>query len=194
MNFLKQLFYKKIQRELDGSKRVIDLACGKSSILEHLHKNFYAVGVDAYVPYIEISKQKGTHDEYVVHDILTVDFPPKSFDAVICFELIEHVEKDEGFALLKKMETWVTKKIILTTPNGFVPQEEGDGNDLQAHKSGWSPSDFRKLGFKVRGLQGLRVFARSENPVGKALWYLSFPLVYFFPSISWRLLAIKTLD
>ena len=126
-------------------------------------------------------------------NILTVDFPEKSFDAIICFELIEHFEREDALNLVGKMVKWASKKIIITTPNGFIPQGESDGNDLQEHKSGWTSQDLRRLGFRVRGLQGFKILARRENPVINFLWHLSFPLVFFVPSLSWRLLAIKTM-
>jgi 2-polyprenyl-3-methyl-5-hydroxy-6-metoxy-1,4-benzoquinol methylase len=134
------------------------------------------------------------HDKYVIGDILKVDFPEKSFDAVICFEVVEHLEMDVAVTLIKKIERWAKRKIIITTPNGFIPQGEYDGNELQEHKSGWTPRHFKSLGFEVRGLQGLKRFANSKYPIIGFLWRLSFPMVYFTPSLSWRLLAIKTIN
>ena len=192
-NILKKIFYFKIQNELRGCERVLDLGCGQSSILQNLPKKFYSVGVDAYLPYIEKSKEMNIHDEYVVVDMLKVDFPEKSFDAIICFEVVEHLEREVAIALMNKMERWAKKKIIITTPNGFIPQGEYDGNELQEHKSGWTSRDFKNLGFETRGLQGLKIFGNSKYPIVAILWHISFPLVYFFPSLSWRLLAIKTL-
>lgn len=189
-NPLKSLFYKKIQHELDGCERVLDVGCGKSSVLERLQKRFYAVGVDGFEPNIAESKLKGAHDEYILSDVTKLTLPEKSFDGIISFELIEHLEKSEGAALLKNMERWAKKKIIITTPNGFVSQK-GNENALEEHKSGWTVEDFEALGFHVRGLQGFRSLARNNNHFVNALWKASYPVVYFFPSTSWRLLAIK---
>ncbi len=194
MNPLKKVFYAKIDHELRGCKRVLDLGCGKSSVVERLSGEYYSVGVDAFKPYLDESRQKDIHDEYILSDVMTVDFPEKSFDAVISFQVLEHLTPEDGLELIKKMERWVKKKIIITTPNGFLPQGKYDDNDLQEHKSGWTPSDFRKLGFRVRGFSGLRSIARSESRFLTWLWYLSFPFVWFTPRIAWQLLAMKDVD
>ncbi len=187
---LKRIFYRKIQNELDGCESVLDVGCGQSSVIERLDKRFHAVGVDGYAPNIAESRRKGTHDEYIFSDVMKVELPGKSFDGIISFELIEHLEKPDGARLLESMEGWAKKKIIITTPNGFVSQK-GNENALEEHKSGWTVDDFRQRGFTVRGLQGFKWLARNENRFVKTLWYLSFPLVYLAPRASWRLLAVK---
>ncbi len=194
MNPLKKIFYWKIDHELRGCKRILDLGCGKSSIVEHLNDEYYSVGVDAFEPYLEESRQKNIHDEYVLSDIMSVNFSEKSFDAIISFQVLEHLTSEDGLELIKRMERWTKKKIIITTPNGFLSQEKYDDNDLQEHKSGWTPFEFRRLGFRGRGFSGLKIIARSENHFLAWLWYLSFPFVWFAPRIAWQLLAVKNLE
>lgn len=207
MNFLKKLFYAKLESELRGCKRVLDLGCGPSSYLERFHGGYYSVGVDAYKPYLDEAERKGTYDEYILSDIMDVDFPEKSFDAVICCQVIEHLTLEDAQILLKKMERWATKKILITTPNcqnGFSPTEEweaiSDGFDrygdsaLMKHKSGWTVRDFTVLGYqKVRGYQGFERFFGKEG-FGKLLYYASVPLSYFFPRRAHQLLAIKDMS
>ncbi len=196
MNFLKKLFYWKIQNELRGCKRVLDLGCGRSSFLERLSGDYYSVGVDAFSPYLEESRKKEIHDEYILSDIMKVDFPDKSFDAVICCQTIEHVTPEDARALMKRMERWATKKILLTTPNGFLPTEEehvhAEGSDLalMSHKSGWTVDDFAALGYRVRGYQGFERFFGKQG-LRKLLYYASFPPSYFFPRYAYQLLAVK---
>jgi len=76
------------------------------------------------------SKKKQIHNEYILADLRKLEFKPKSFDAILCLEVIEHLTKEEGHDLIKKMEKWARKKIIITTPNGY------DCNPFQTHKSG----------------------------------------------------------
>jgi len=66
-------------------------------------------------------------------------------------DLIEHLEKKEGFELLKEAQRVARVQIIVMTPLGFFPQEYnvGDkdgwglaGAEFQQHKSGWQPEDF----------------------------------------------------
>jgi hypothetical protein len=81
-------------------------------------------------------------------------FSPKSFDCVLALDLIEHLEKEEGFQLISMMEKIATKRVIIFTPNGLLPQQEFGGNRLQIHKSGWSVEEMREKGFRVIGILG----------------------------------------
>jgi hypothetical protein len=119
---------------------------------------------------------------------------------VLCAEIIEHLEKSDGFALLDKAENWARKKVIITTPNGYVKQEGYDNNPLQMHKSGWSVEDFKNRGYVVRGIAGLK-FLKSGHAELKYKPYffwrpvsdISQKIVYFFPKIAFQLFAVKTI-
>lgn len=181
---------------------VLDLGCGDNSPLGFIKKKKYSVGVDGFKKSIQISKSKNIHDKYLHKDILKIknDLPKKSFDAVIALDVIEHLEKKEGFKLIRLMEHFAVKKVILLTPNGFVNQT-GEENGLQEHLSGWNVSDFRKLGFKVYGRYGIKSL-RSEKAElkyrPKILWgFISefSNLLYSRtnPERAYSLLAIKEL-
>lgn len=83
-----------------------------------------------------------------------VDVLPKlkgKYDICLAFDVIEHLEKEEGLKLLKWIDKHVTKKSLL-----FVPEEPvgfhrawDNGNKLQEHISYWNQEDFEKLGFTV---------------------------------------------
>ena len=103
------------------------------------------------------------------------------------------------------------KKIILSTPNHYFPMNEVDKNPYQKHISGWSISEFKKLGFKINGVSGLKCFYKSKNNDnhminGKSyknirfkpqpLFYLINALFqipnYFFPYFTFGIFAVKT--
>ena len=48
-----------------------------------------------------------------------MEFSDRSFDAVIALELLEHLNKEEGYELIHNMERWARSKVIVSTPNGF---------------------------------------------------------------------------
>ncbi len=150
-----------LQRELRGMEKVLDLGCGPDSPLKHCRIS-YSVGVEGYPAYAQASREKGIHQEYVVKDLREVEFPDRSFDAVVMVEVIEHLEAAEGQALLKKAERWAKRKVIVTTPNGFVAQQDKSGNPLQQHKSGWTAAGMRALGYRCYGMAGYK-FLRKEN-------------------------------
>lgn len=76
----------------------------------------------------------------------------ESVDSVFMIDVIEHLNKEDGFVLLREANRVARKQIIVFTPLGFYPmhfREAGgkdawglDGNDVQEHKSGWLPEDF----------------------------------------------------
>jgi SAM-dependent methyltransferase len=191
---------KHLKRELQGCASVLDIGCGKDSPIQECPVP-YSIGVDLFDAYLEESKRKRIHTEYVKADIRTVDFPPKSFDCVMCLEVLEHLTKEEGLALLARMEKWARKKIVLTTPNTFVWQDEVDDNPLQAHQSGWTAGELQGLGFKVRGLKGwrtLRGYRGSCKYRPMFFWaklsHISQKFVYFIPSLAFQLFVVKNLD
>lgn len=189
-----------LKKEAAGCTSALDLACGYNSLIQCTdipHK----VGVEVFSEYLNKSKEKGIHDEYIQEDILSVQFPPRSYDLVLCSEIIEHLDKQDGFTLLENAERWAAKKVIIATPNGYLQQEEYDDNPLQIHKSGWTVDEFEKRGYVVRGIGGLKALKGERGEIKYKPYFLwrivsdlSQKLVYFFPRIAFQLFAVKTIQ
>jgi hypothetical protein len=120
---------------------------------------------------------------------------------VISLDVIEHLERGDGMKLMDTMEKIARKKIIVFTPNGFLPQNAYDGNEWQIHKSGWSVKEMRKLGYKVIGINGLK-WLRGEKSVLKFRPVLFWKIVSDFtqlvvkrkPGWAFQILCTKNLD
>ncbi len=185
----------KIKREIGKDVSVLDLGCGWNSPLQYCGQR-YSLGVDNFDDYLQISKNKSIHSQYMNADITEVVFEQGSFDVVLCAQVLEHLEKEEGERLLGKMEKWARKKIIITTPNGFMRKDACDGNEFQEHLSGWTADDLREKGFRVRGISGFRVITTRCKPT--LFWRRGFDVsskfTYFFPGSAFQLLAVKDLD
>ena len=197
-----------LQKELKNCESVLDLGCGPSSPLQYCKNVKHSVGVEAFTDYLNRSKKSEIHTEYLNKNIKDVNFPNDSFDAVIFIEVLEHLTENEGMQILEKAGNWAKKKIIVTSPNGFINQKEVDNNPLQKHLSGWDYKKMRKMGFKIRGLAGLK-FLRQEGQSDvmegellhsirfrpKSFWFLAAALsqifTYWFPSIAYELLSVK---
>lgn len=195
-------YYGMIAWELRDMNSVLDVGCGSNSPLAKVKKHFYSVGVDIHKPSIAESKKKRIHDEYKIGNVLAIDelFAEKQFDAVIALDLIEHLPKQRGNELLKKMTKLAKKKVILLTPNGFVPQHPVDGNTFQTHVSGWTVDDFKKLGFRVYGMRGLKWLRGEYATIKWKPWFfwaaistLSELLVFFVPQFANQLFVVKKL-
>jgi len=189
-----------MKRELFDCKTVLDLGCGCNSPIQYCNVPF-SVGVELFEPYLQESKKKSIHNEYINADIRKIEFKTKSFDAVMAIDVLEHLTKEEGYELIRKMEKWGSKKIIIFTPNGLVWQDGYDNNSLQEHKSGWNVEELEKLGFKVFGINGwkkLRGYKASIKYKPTRLWSiisdLTQKITYYFPKFAFQLFAVKQID
>ncbi len=209
--FFSRIFHTSVyclQRELKGCRSVLDLGCGPNSPLQYCRNIKYSVGVEPFKPYLKESKKRKIHDKYLNKKIEELDFPENSFDAVIIIEVLEHLSKNMGLKIIEKAEEWAKNKVIITTPNGYLPQKKIDKNPLQKHLSGWSMAEFRKYGYHIFGLAGPK-FLRKESeentmdanllsPVRyrpQLFWFLLITLsqtfVYFFPNLAFELFCVK---
>jgi SAM-dependent methyltransferase len=191
MNNMTELFYRRIytkifpdyfvelKKAFKGCKTILDVGCGRTSLLRLFPKEIYRVGVEGFQPYIEESKSKGFHNEYHRVDVMEIGdhFPENSFDCVYAGDVIEHLEKEKGLILIKMMEKIAKKKVIIYTPNGFLPQDSRDSNDLQIHKSGWTVSEMEEMGFNVIGTSGWKFFRGNNTGIR------------FYPKFLWRVVS-----
>ncbi|MEA3297694.1 MAG: methyltransferase domain-containing protein [candidate division Zixibacteria bacterium] len=80
------------------------------------------------------------------------------YDLIWMGDVIEHVVKDEGIAVLARLKEHLTDNgiILISTPNyDNVINEPVYGNTYEVHKSRWFPEDFEKLdGFTARVIPG----------------------------------------
>jgi SAM-dependent methyltransferase len=189
-----------LRRELSGCGSVLDLGCGHFSPVGGCNIPF-TVGVELFEPYLQESRRKRIHSQYVTADVRRIEFKPKSFDAVLAIDLLQHLTKEEGTKLLSKMEKWAREKVVVLTTNGYVWQDAYDENPLQEHKSGWSVDELRDLGFRVYGINGwkkLRGHRSSTKYQPAFLWErisaLTQKITYRYPKLAFKLIAIKQVE
>jgi len=201
-----------IWRALDKkSASILDVGGGYGRpmrFLKRKHEFQFTVNMDANLRCLRKTKEKRTHDEYILCDVRYLPFKRKSFDVAICVEVLEHIEKEGGLSLLSALDEIVRKQIVLTTnvEPALTPVLERRIGKPMGHVSSWHPSEFKRLGYKVRGssfptvIRGKRLFslsAGSHNPLivlVRILDVVAGPFVYFFPSRAGHQIAIKYLD
>lgn len=182
---------------------VLDVGCGvDAALLSKVPGIPYSVGVDLELP-VEASSSgdaRERHSDYRRLDIRTLSkhFEPGGFDCVVALDVIEHLPMDEGHELLTAMERIATKRVIVYTPNGFVPQPPAPGNPHQKHLSGWTVEDFEKRGYTVIGVNGWRPL---RGPYSAIRWHptrfwgrvslYSEGLVEARPRLAFQLLCVK---
>ena len=192
-----------LDEELRGYQSVLDLGCGSSSPIREIRWPFHSVGVDIFAPAVEESRRQEIHDEYHVSNVMDIGrrFAERSVDCVIALDLIEHLEKDKGEKLIDMMETIASKKVIIFTNNGYFPQGAYDGNEWQAHRSGWSGREMQERGYRVIGSNGWKPLRGDRAQIKwrpKKLWFaasgLSQLMTKYIPSLAFQILCVKNVD
>ncbi|PKM92362.1 MAG: SAM-dependent methyltransferase [Euryarchaeota archaeon HGW-Euryarchaeota-1] len=193
-------FRQELEKELEGCESFLDLACGINTPIQNYSKKYYSVGVDLFEPSVEGSKQKGLHTEYCIMSVLDIDkkFKENSFDCVVALDLIEHLEKKEGLKLMSMMEKIAKKKVIIFTPNGFLPQGEHFENVWQIHKSGWNVEEMQEKGYDVIGINGWKPLRgeMAKNKYSPAFfWNRISDITQLFtrknPKFAFQILCVK---
>lgn len=166
-------------------------------------KRFYSVGADTFRPDLDQAKKARAHDDYILCDIRRLPLRSKSFDVVLSLEVLEHLEREEGKALLKSMEEIGRRQVIISTPRGEFRHCTADGNPQQEHKSAWYPGELRAYGYKIRGyglpmpggIQGwLGRLPEPLRSLRRFLWVLTSPITYFVPELAGWMVCTKKLE
>lgn len=190
-------------------KTLLDLGCGNGDFSYDLFKDndFQITGVELYPNSIKQARAKRIYAKIVKGDIVNLPKGLKSqYDVVLVSQAIEHLPKKKGYQAIRQWEKRA-KKIVISTPVGFVPfhqleLSDQDRNPYQKHLSGWEVSDFKKMGYQVYG-QGWGYLYRNEYikklpgmffPIINAVSFLISPLVYIYPPIAMYQIAVKELQ
>lgn len=149
-NNLTKIFKWKLPNDIT----ILDVACGLSLRSKYIPASL-RVGVDIYPKYFKHIKSDVPY-AVLKYDVRKLDeiFAPNSFDLVIALDIVEHLEKDEAFQLIKQCEKIARKAVIIETPEGYVPQNIDilghGGHEWQTHRSGWSVHDFERRGYETK--------------------------------------------
>lgn len=194
-------WYSIVEKEIEECETILDVGCGSDSPLRYFRRR-KSTGIDIDKTSITKASHEKIHERYIRANILNIDkiIQKKSFDAVIALDVIEHLKKEDGKKLIKKMEKIAKKKVVLFTPNGFLPQEAYDNNKYQMHRSGWRVSELRSNGYRVIGANGLKWLKTSRGEPKyrpRKLWLFLGDItqigVKYYPQIAFQLVGVKEL-
>lgn len=199
-----------IMRNITNSKfkTVLDLGCDRGDFMEVISKGrrWKIIGIELYEDSIKWAKKRDIYEQVIKGDVTKLPrrVMKKKYDLVFCSQVLEHLPKNKGEQALKKWEKLAGKRIVVSTPRGFIPYERieiqsEEKNPHQKHLSGWQIKEFTDRDYKVRG-QGA-AFIYGKNGIARSLPsllpFLSLvsiifaPLVYFFPRLSTYMIAWK---
>ena len=195
-----------VWRSLDKrNESILDVGCGKGVPMRFINRRsqFYTVGVDIFEPYLRECKRQGIHNEYILANVGKLPFQRKSFDIVLCMEVLEHLEKEEGGKLLQAVEEIARNQVIITTPVGTYKQDAYDSNPYQEHKFIWNPAEMKALGYKVQRLGLCHMSGEDElmarlprviKLLNLIIWVAAGPLVRLIPLLAGHMVATKSLS
>jgi SAM-dependent methyltransferase len=144
-----------VLRELNSYASVLDVGTGHGKVLKSLKKPARIVGVDGCAHAVKVARTKVPRAEFVRMDVRDMlgRFGPDSFEAVVGFDIVEHLEREDAVRLLADCERIATKVVWWFVPIGNHPQafdSRNEGNEeLQRHRSTWRPQELADLGYRV---------------------------------------------
>jgi len=192
-----------LKRDLADCESILELGCGSNSPILQIGYGDKTDAVDIWQPYVTKHKRNKSYRRCWRRDIMAMDIPANAYDAVVICDVLEHLSRAEVIDsdLFGKIEGCARKKVIIFTPNGFIENDEVDGDPYQAHISQWKPGDYEKRGYKVVGATGLiYLFGKASLPkyrpysVCAIVGMLTKPLVYLYPKLAWHSYAVKELE
>ncbi|MDR2933854.1 MAG: class I SAM-dependent methyltransferase [Rickettsiales bacterium] len=82
-------------------------------LTECVNKKFQVIGIDASNDMIKCAKTKAPKANFQVVDIRKLEFQKKSFDAIICFATLIHVNDFDALSVMKNFD-------LILKDNGFI--------------------------------------------------------------------------
>jgi len=179
------------------SSTILDIGVGFGIwgyLMYMLRKPKLLIGIDIDLNYLLTLRKHNIYDCLIRASASTLPFKERVFDYVLSIEVIEHLNKVSGEKMIIELERVCKRKIVVTTPNGYLEQHPYIATESEIHRSGWSAQEFKQKGYKVHGI-GLRgtSFLRSRRSLTLygMLNHLSVPLTFLFPEVSEYLFAVK---
>lgn len=111
-------------------------------------------GMDIWAPYVVgPDALSGGNRSYYDGGIIVMDMRAASQvmaelkpDVIFAFDVIEHVTRDEGVAVIRAMQRATRISVLVCPPIVPYPQGEWGGNPHEAHQHDWTVQDMTSLG------------------------------------------------
>jgi len=146
--------------------KILDLGSSSESHIQKISNKLKEL-ILMDINFLNLNKKKGI--TYIEGDVRNIEnlFKENSIDIIIAIDLVEHLSKSDSILFIKKIKKICKRKVIIYTPNGFLPQPPDPNNPFQEHKCGYTNSELKKLGFKTSGMIGLKNLRGSYHALKK---------------------------
>jgi ubiquinone/menaquinone biosynthesis C-methylase UbiE len=135
-------------------KRILDVACGCGQWFSVLPFDCEWTGIDIWLPHL--CQQRFQARNLVRGTATKLPFHERTFDVVLCIEVLEHLSRDDGPRMLEEAKRVAKRAVIVTTPTdplGRHLQGEINGNPFERHVTATSSRGLVRLGFNVHKIR-----------------------------------------
>lgn len=99
-------------------------------------------GIEVFEPYIQ-AHQRVLYSNIFVEDVREAVKHIDEYDLIIAGDVIEHLDKPEGEAVVEALYNKASKALLINIPLGDGwDHPEAHGNPAELHRSQWVPEDF----------------------------------------------------
>jgi cyclopropane fatty-acyl-phospholipid synthase-like methyltransferase len=158
--------------------RLLDLGCGSGlPTTKVLAQRYAVVGVELSSVQIERARGNVPDARFIAADLVSIDFPPGSFDAVTAFYSLNHVPREEHGALFERVARWLAEDGRFLATFGLANEADWTGEWLGVPMF-FSSNDrdttrrlLREAGFELELDEVVEIY-EPEGPVS-FLWILA---------------------
>ncbi len=128
-----------LKSQLPNRAHVLDIGCGSGlPVARELAKRFIVTGVDISAEQIRRARENVRHAEFLHSDIMALDFPAESFDAVVALYAIFHLPRGEHERLFRNIHRWLKPGGYLLATLAQEPEEAYTEDDFFGAEMFWS--------------------------------------------------------
>ncbi len=118
-DFRREALFNLIRKELHADSRCVDVGCGTGFMVERIADlGIHITGIDSSETLIAFAQRRMVHRPNVqLHVSSILDLPSYgTFDALLCLDVIEHIEDDAAALQMLRRACRPGGKLILTVP------------------------------------------------------------------------------
>tara|TARA_B100000315_G_scaffold260759_1_gene324919 strand:+ start:17483 stop:18193 length:711 start_codon:yes stop_codon:yes gene_type:complete len=134
---------------LPPNATVLDIGCGGGiPVCQQLAKCASVTGIDISAAMVALARENVPSAEFTCSDIMQLEFPASSFDAVTSFYAIFHLPKEEHEELFRRIHLWLKPKgYLMSTLAKFdeAPYTEDGFFDVTMYWSNYGISRYREM-------------------------------------------------